>query len=70
MIHCMYTSWYFLSKILCGLERPEPIRVGGSREGVEHSRHTGVNDSNPIEFSGHDTGNFDGRETYNSDIEA
>ena len=35
-------SWPFLSRIIYGIKRPEPIPRGGSREGVENSR--GIDD--------------------------
>ena len=57
--------WPFLSKIICGLKRSEPIPKE-SREGEENTSDFVDNDSNPSEGSAHGS-HKTGEELHNSD---
>ena len=58
-------AWSFLSKMINGLERPEPI-LSGSREKEVNTSDLYDNDCNPSDVSGHDSGSIN-EESQNSD---
>ena len=58
-------AWSFLSKMINGLERPEPI-LSGSREEEVNTSDLYDNDCNPSDVSGHDSGSIN-EESQNSD---
>ena len=66
MIYYIYLA--FPSKIISGLERPEPI-PRGNREGKENTGYFCYNGSNPSEVSAHGSGNLD-EEPHNDDTKA
>ena len=55
----LHIAWPFLSKIISGLERPQPILRRGSRGGKKgNTSDFDDNGSNPSDVSGHDLGSL------------
>ena len=61
--------WPFLSKIVFGFERPEPV-PRENREGEDNARNFDDNDSNPSEVSTHESRSSDEAPTNSDDIKA
>ena len=63
-----HISWHFLviSKIISGLERPEPI-PRGNIEGEESTSGFDDNDSNHSKVGAHDSGNNSDEKPHNGD---
>ena len=61
--------WPFLSKIISGLERREPI-PRGSRKGEKNSSDFDDKDSNPSNVRGHNSGSLNEEPHNGDDIKA